>query len=208
MSAIEDLSTELLMSIFDYLTSIEILVGFFNLNKRFRLIIYYYLQTGYRLTQINLNQTNFLTYKLFCQDILPNLKSTITSIQLGSSFYYGQIDYFNQYQLQRLDTLIIRLINPNDIINILEKFLNYNRLQWFDKINLIIDEETIGWNEQLPFCVQNIPVRKLNITGKIPYVFAQHLLTGCYSITHLTVHLKYDHGKPSWFFYHQTFLFD
>jgi hypothetical protein len=162
----EDLSTELLMSILDYLTSIEILISFFNLNKRFRLIIYYYLQTGYRLTQINLNHTQFLIYKIFCKDILPNLKSTITSLQLGSDYYYGQIDYFNQYQLQRLDSLIIRLIDPKDITDILQKFLNYNRLQWFDKINLIIDEDIIGWNEQIPFCVQHIPVRKLNITGK------------------------------------------
>ena len=33
------------------------------------------------------------------------------------------------------------------------------------------------------------------VLGKVPYVFAQHLMTGCYSITHLTVHLKFDHGK-------------
>ncbi|CAF0835848.1 unnamed protein product [Rotaria sordida] len=192
-ACLEDLSTELLMSIFDYLTSIEILVTFFNLNKRFRLIIYYYLQSGYRLTQFNLNNTNYLTYKHFCKDILPNLKSIITSFQLGSNYYYGQIDYFNQYELIRLDSLTIHLINPNTIIDILQKFLNYNRLQWFDKINLIIDEETKGWNEQMPFCVQNIPVRELRITGKVPYVFAQHLMTGCYSITHLTIHLKFDH---------------
>jgi hypothetical protein len=190
---LEDLSTELLMTIFDYLTSIEILISFFNLNKRFRLIIYYYLQTGYRLTKINLNHTNLLTYKIFCKDILPNIKSTITSFELGSNYYYGQIDYFNQYQLQRLDSLTIHLIDPNNIIDIIQKFLNYNRLQWFDKINIIIDEETIGWNEQIPFCVQNIPVRKLYIIGKVPYVFAQHLMTGCYSITHLTIHLKFDH---------------
>lgn len=190
---LEDLSAELLMIIFDYLTTIEILIGFFNLNKRLRLIIYYYLQTGYRLTKIKLNQTNLLTYQIFCKDILPNLKSTITSFELGSNYFYGQIDYFNQYQLQRLDTLKIHFIDSNKIINILEKFLNYNRLQWFDKINLILDEDIIGWNDQLPFCVQNIPVRKLNLTGKIPYVFAQHLMTGCYSITHLTIHLKHDH---------------
>jgi len=213
---LENLSTELLMSIFDYLTTIEILISFFNLNKRFRLIIYSYLQKGYRLTKLYLNHTNFLTYQLFCKDILPNLKSTITSFQLGSSYYYGQIDYFNQYQLQRLDSLTIHLIDPYNINDILANFLNYNRLQWFDKINLIIDEEIIGWNEQILFCVQNIPVRKLNITGKkkkqkkkfiefllgkVPYVFAQHLMTGCYSITHLTIHLKFDHGKYSFLNY-------
>lgn len=163
---LEDLSTELLMSIFDYLTSIEILVTFFNLNKRFRLIIYYYLRAGYRLTQLCLNGTNYLTYKLFCKDILPNLKSTITSFQLGSNYYYGQIDYFNQYQLVRLDSLTIHLIDSNGVSDILQRFLNYNRLQWFDKISLIIDEEIIGWNEEMPFCVQNIPVRELQITGK------------------------------------------
>jgi len=165
-TCLEDLSTELLMLIYDYLTSIEILISFFNLNKRFRLIIYHYLQTDYRLTKINLNHTKYLTYQLFCKDILSNLKSIITSFQLGSYYYYGQIDYFNQYQLQRLDSLTIHLIDPNNIIDILHKFLNYNRLQWFDKINLIIDELTIGWNEQIPFCVQNIPVRNINITGK------------------------------------------
>ena len=168
-TCLEDLSTELLMSIFDYLTSIEILISFFNLNQRFRLIIYYYLQSGYRLTKLNLNNTNYSTYKLFCKDILPNLKKTITSFQLGSYYFHGQIDYFNyynQYQLIRLDSFTIRLIDPNNIIEILEKFLNYNRLQWFDKINVIVDEETTGWNEQMPFCVQNIPVRELKITGK------------------------------------------
>ena len=165
-TCLEDLSTELLISIFDYLTSIEILVTFFKLNKRFRSIIYYHLQTGYRLTQFNLNNTNYMTYKLFCKDVLPILKATITSFELGSSYLYGQIDYFNQYQLTRLDSLTIRLIDPHGIIEILQKFLNYNRLQWFDKINLIIDEETKGWDEQMPFCVQNIPVRELMITGK------------------------------------------
>jgi hypothetical protein len=165
-TSLEDLSTELLMSIFDYLTSIEIFVSFFNLNKRFRLIIYNHLQSGYRLTQFNFNHTNYLTYKLFLKTILPNLKSTITSLQLGSDYRYGQIDYFHQYQLLRLDSLTMHLIDPNNIIEILQKFLNYNRLQWFDKINLIIDEETIGWDEQIPFCVQNIPVRELKITGK------------------------------------------
>ncbi|CAF0845125.1 unnamed protein product [Adineta steineri] len=192
-SCLEDLSAELLMSIFDYLTSIEILISFFNLNKRFCLIIYYYLQSGYRLTQFHLNNTNYLTYKLFHKNILPNLKSTITSLELGSDYYYGQIDYFHQYQLLRLDSLKLHFIDPKNITEILEKFLNYNRLQWFDKINLIMDEEIIGWNEQIPFCVQNIPVRELKITGKVPYVFAQHLMTGCYSITHLTIHLKFDH---------------
>ena len=165
-TSLEDLSTELLMSIFDYLTSIEILISFFNINKRFRLIIYYYLQSGYRLTQFNLNNTNYLTYQLFYKDILPNLKSTITSFQLGSNYYYGQIDYFHQYQLTRLDSLTIRLIDPFDIIEILQKFLSYSRLQWFDKIKLIMDEETKGWDEHMPFCVQNISVRELSITGK------------------------------------------
>ncbi|CAF4784348.1 unnamed protein product, partial [Rotaria sp. Silwood2] len=130
-TCLEDLSTELLVSIFDYLTSIEILVTFFNLNKRFRFTTYYYLQSGCRLTQFYLNNTNYLTYKRFCKDILPNLKSTITSFQLGSNYYYGQIDYFNQYQLIRLDSLTIHFINPNTVIDILQKFLNYNRLQWF-----------------------------------------------------------------------------
>lgn len=189
----EDLSTELLMLIFDYLTSIEILVTFFHLNKRFRLIVYYYLKSGYKLTKLNLLETNFLTYKLFLKNILPDLKSTITSFEYGNLYSYGQIDYFNQYQLQRLDTLKIIFIDSNSIGNILEKFLNYNRLQWFDQITLILNEDIIGWNEKLPFCVQNIPVKKLNLYGEIPYVFAQHLMTGCYTITHLKIHLKYDH---------------
>ena len=194
-STLEDLCAELCMLICDYLTSIEVLVTFWNLNQRFRLIISNYLQTDYRLTQIDFHRTNFLTYQLFCREILSNLKSTITSIQLGSAIHYGQTECFHQYQLQRLDTLTIRLINSNTINDILQKFLNYNRLQWFDRIDLILDEETIGWNEQLPFCIQNIPVRELNIIGKVPYVFAQRLLSNCYSITHLTIHCKYDHGK-------------
>ncbi|CAF2446531.1 unnamed protein product [Rotaria sp. Silwood2] len=145
-TCLEDLSTELLVSIFDYLTSIEILVTFFNLNKRFRFTTYYYLQSGCRLTQFYLNNTNYLTYKRFCKDILPNLKSTITSFQLGSNYYYGQIDYFNQYPLIRLDSLAIHF-------------------------------------------------------SKVPYVFAQHLMTGCYSITHLTIHLRFDHDLLPLLFY-------
>lgn len=216
MSQIEDLSTELFISIFDYLTSIEILLAFFHLNKRFQWIIYYHLRSGYRLTQINFSQTPFLTYKLFSREILPHFKSMITSLHLGSIFSYGQIEEFSHYQLQRLDSLTIHLINPNQITEILQKFLNYNRLQWFDRITLILDEETIGWNERTPFCVQNIPVRKLDIlgkskslhitphtlcfSGKVPYVFAQQYLTDCYSITHLNIHLKFDHGRINFFF--------
>lgn len=197
MNQFEDLSTELLISIFDYLTSIEILLAFFHLNERFRWIICHHFRTNSRLTQIDFSQTNVSTSKLFSREILPDLKSTITSFHLGSSFHYGQIDEFNQYQLQRLDSLTIELINPQILNDILHKFLNYNRLQWFDRITLIINEETIGWNEQIPFCVQNIPVRQFEILGKVPYVFAQRLLTTCYSITHLNIHLKFDHGKHS-----------
>src|ERR1700722_15794551 len=36
---------------------------------------------------------------------------------------------------------------------------------------------------------------KCFVLGKVPYVFAQHLMTACYSITDLTIHLKYDNGK-------------
>ncbi|CAF1119714.1 unnamed protein product [Adineta ricciae] len=192
-TCLEDLSTELLMSIFDYLTSIEILVAFCNLNQRFSLIIYYYLQPGCRLTQLDLNHTGYSTYKLFLKDILPKFKSTITSFKVGSDYHYGQVDILNQFQLLRLDSLTVHLIDSKTIVDILQMFLAYNRLQWFDRINLIIDEHIRGWDEEMPFCVQNIPVQKLQITGKAPYVFAQHLMSGCYSITHLTIHLKFDH---------------
>ena len=165
ITCLEDLSTELVMSIFDYLTSIEILVAFCNLNQRFSLIIYYYLQPGYRLTQLDLNHTNYSTYKLFLKDILPKFKSTITSFKVGSDYHYGQIDIFNQFQLLRLDSLTVHLIDSKATVDILQMFLAYNRLQWFDRINLIIDEQIRGWDEEMPFCVQNIPVQKLQITG-------------------------------------------
>ena len=162
----ECLSTEIIMSIFDYLTSIEILLAFFQLNQRFRSIIFYYLQTGYRLTQFNFNQTEYSIYQRFCREILPGFQSTIASFQLGSVFHYGQIEEFQHYQLSRLDALTIRLIDSKKLLELLDQFLSYNHLQWFDKIHLIIDEETQGWNEQLPFCAQNIPVRELAITGE------------------------------------------
>lgn len=181
MSQFENLSTELFISIFDYLTSIEILLAFFHLNQRFRSIIFYHLRSDDRLTQINFHQTNFLTYKRFCRDILPHFKSIITSLQLGSPFSYGQIEEFTHYQLKRLDSLTIHLINPNQISEILQKFLNYNRLQWFDRITLILDEETIGWNERRPFCIQNIPVRKLDILGKSNSIYINLHRSFCFS---------------------------
>jgi len=33
------------------------------------------------------------------------------------------------------------------------------------------------------------------LIGTIPYTYAQHVMTVCYSITHLTIHLKFDHGR-------------
>jgi len=166
ITSFEHLSIELFMLIFDYLTSIEILVSFFHLNKHFRLILSTYLQKDHRLTQLDFTHTNFVTSQLFVKDILSDFKSILTSIRLGSFYYHGQIEYFHKYQIQHLDSLTMHLINPNESRDILQKFLNYNRLQWFDRIEIIVDENIFGWNEQLPFCVQNIPVRNLVITGK------------------------------------------
>lgn len=189
ITCLEDLSTELLMSIFDYLTSIEILVAFFNLNQRFSLIIYYYLQPGYRLTQLDLNHTNYSTYKLFLKDILPKFKSRITSFKVGSDYHYGQIDIFNQFQLLRLDSLTMHLIDSKTVVDILQMFLAYNRLQWFDRINLIIDEQIRGWDEEMPFCVQNIPVQKLQITGTKHEHF--------HSIHHYCFKVKFHTSSPN-----------
>ena len=165
-TSFEDLSTEMIMSIFDYLTSIEILVTFFRLNQRIRRMIGYFLQSGYRLTQFNLNATSYSLYRRFCADVLPHFQSTIAAFELGSSYHYGQIEQFEQHRMNRLDALTLRLIDSKMLIELLDKFLLSNRLQWFDKIHLIMDEETQGWSERIPFCVQNIPVRELAITGK------------------------------------------
>ena len=166
ISCLEDLSAELLMTIFDYLSSIEILATFFNLNERVRRTICDYLQTGNRLIHFNFNHTDFVTYQLFCRDILPQFQSTMTSFQLGSDYHFGQIDSFTHYSLCRLDSLTLRLTDPTALIETLQKFLSFNRLRWFDRIHLILNEESVGWNDQLPFCVQSIPVRHLSIKGQ------------------------------------------
>ena len=165
----ECLSSEIIMSIFDYLTKIDILVAFFHLNHRFRSIIFNYSHSEYRLTQFSLIHTDYSLYQRFSHEILPYLQSTITALELGSSYHYGQIEDFQHYQLMRLDALTIHLIDSKKIFELLEQFLANNHLAWFDKIHLIIDEETQGWNEKQSFCVQNIPVRELAITGEFDH---------------------------------------
>ena len=165
INSYENLSTEIVLMIFDYLTSIEILLAFFDLNSRFRSIVQHYFQADYRLTEVKLSDCSDSLYQRFCQMILPRFQSIVTSLELGSIYHYGQVERFQHYELTRLDDLTIHLIDSKKIIELLEKFLIFNRLQWFDKIHLIMDEETQGWDEQLPFCVQNIPVRQLTISG-------------------------------------------
>ena len=165
-TSFECLSSEMIMSVFDYLTKIEVLVAFFQLNQRFRSIIFNYLHSDYRLTQFHLNHTDYSLYQRFSREILPSFQSTITALELGSSYHYGQIEEFQCYQLTRLDALTIHLIDSKKIFELLEQFLSHNQLAWFDQIRLISDEETQGWNEKQPFCVQNIPVRQLVITGR------------------------------------------
>jgi hypothetical protein len=166
-TSFEHLSAEIILSIFDYLTPIEILVTCFHSNQRLRSMIYYYLQSGYRLTQFNFHHVDHLLYKRFCHDILPYFQSMITSLQLGSSYHYGQVEEFQHYELPCLDALTIHLIDDKQINHLLDRCLTYNRLQWFDKIHLIMNDDVQGWNERLPFCVQNIPVRQLIITGTL-----------------------------------------
>lgn len=162
----ENLSVEIILTIFDYLTSIEIVFAFFDLNQRYRLIVHQRFQSNFPLTELDLRNSPFSLVQRFSQTILPRFQSMITSLEIGSQQQYGQIETFRNVAFSRLDNLTIRLIDPNVVTQILRTFLSHNSLQWFDKVSLFLDEITQIWDEWLPFCAIDIPVRQLTIEGR------------------------------------------
>ena len=93
----ECLSNELLLEIFDYLSSINILQCFYNLNIRFNKLIYFYFKSHC----LNFQSSSKFNFDLICQKYLSIINNQIISLRLSDDDNTPkQIDlFFSSYNL-------------------------------------------------------------------------------------------------------------
>jgi len=101
----ESLANELILEIFEYLPSIDLLRAYFNLNQRFNQLLIQHFQ----FYSLNFRSISYANFKLITHDYLPTqLIHSITSIHLSNNDDTPeQIDLFYQYglKLSRFDAL-------------------------------------------------------------------------------------------------------
>ena len=80
MSRFESLANELILDIFDYLTSVEILRLFFGLNTRFNFLLQHYLQRN----ALDFRSAKKTDFDRICKEILPSLTEHVTRLHLSN----------------------------------------------------------------------------------------------------------------------------
>lgn len=117
----EQLGNETILDIFDYLSSNDIVYGFFNLNQRFNSILFYY---KYYLSNLHIPTTNIYHWL----NIISNIGSDIEHLTISTVDSYFSIDLF-----PNLKSLIISSplpIDQNEIYSITEH-KQFNNLTTF-----------------------------------------------------------------------------
>lgn len=134
-SKFEDLSDEIFMDIFDYLSpAIYIYHSFFNLNHRLNRII----QDARLLISLDLSQLiNPLNFAYHCQMMLPNMSKQLIALRLSNEQkFYEQIQIFlshirlaNYYALRQLSLIQITF---DQLRRMLAEILSLNKLVRLD----------------------------------------------------------------------------
>ena len=95
---LESLANELLLDLFSYLDTNDLFHAFYNLNTRFKQLLFVHCQlSGY----LNLQLISQTTFRIICQDYLPHILAQISSIHLSDDDETpGQIDVFLSYGFQ------------------------------------------------------------------------------------------------------------
>lgn len=141
----ESLANELLLELFEYFSSVEILQLFYNLNTRINYLIIRHFQTHV----LNLKSISKYDFDLICQNYLPLLSNRIISLQLSDDDDTPQqIDSFFSYglsfnQFSSLQSLTIYHIYS---LNSLKKLIN--ELTYLSHLRYLkITRHTILFNE-------------------------------------------------------------
>jgi len=79
MFYLEFLSNELFLELFEYLSSIDLVQSFFNINHRFNNLIYIHLQTHY----LDFQSCTKTQFDFLCQQILPSITNHVVSLRLS-----------------------------------------------------------------------------------------------------------------------------
>ena len=76
---IESLANELLLDLFEYISSVDLLHAFYGLNNRFDKLLHDHLQTH----SLDFRSTSKTNFRLICQQYLPTFANSIYSIYLS-----------------------------------------------------------------------------------------------------------------------------
>ncbi|CAF0905732.1 unnamed protein product [Rotaria sordida] len=105
---LESMPDEIILEIFDYISSCDLIYSFYNLNQRFNSII-----DGIHL-HLDLSYVQQKKFLFTCHYILPNFSQQIYSIKLSNKQTIDGINYYLEqskyYQQEQMKTLI--LIEP------------------------------------------------------------------------------------------------
>jgi Leucine-rich repeat (LRR) protein len=132
MSRFEDLSGEILMSIFEYMDVEDVWTIFFNMNTRFNSLVF---DSRLRLTA-DISKIEKYNFDQFCQSLLKTNFSNIFTLILSNNFYrYPQIRQFlshtNFTYFQSLYSLTLIDINHDELMDIttqIKQLTNLNHL--------------------------------------------------------------------------------
>jgi len=142
---LELLANELLLDIFEYLSSVDLFQSFFDLNIRFNNLIFLHFQTH----SLNFQSTSKYDFDLISQKYLPSITNKIFSLRLSDDDDTPQqIDLFFSYglsfkQFSYLQSLsLYRIYSLNSIKKILDELIYLPNLK-----TLKITRHTILYNE-------------------------------------------------------------
>ena len=163
---LESLANELLLDLFEYFSSVDLLEAFYDLNTRVNTLIHFHFQTH----SLNFQSTSKYHFDLICQKYLPSVTDQILSLRLSDdNDTPEQIDLFFSYGLsfQRFSNLqslsIYRIYSLNSLQRIIDELPYLPHL-----IRLKITRHTIVYNE-----IYDIGI--IESIGRLPNLISCHL---------------------------------
>ncbi|UJR34063.1 hypothetical protein I4U23_021474 [Adineta vaga] len=190
----EDLPNEILLSIYRYLSPINVLDSLLNLNKRINQTIISYREKIY-FSHLSLNECFHLL-----NNHLPNLASNVSSLYIDtrSMLNIGRIFEEKFYKIDQQFPLLRHLIFRQIDIETLENLSwRFNTMLYLHELDIDIDEDRATllpsqFNEFLCgklFSISNtFQILKLNFTNY--YFNLQSIKTKCLNLRQLTISIK------------------
>lgn len=195
----ESLANELFLDLFEYLSSIDLLRAFYDLNTRFNNLIFLHFQTNL----LNFQSISKYDFDFVCQNYLSSIKHQIRSLRLSDDDDTPQqIDLFFSYhfslqQFSYLQSLTIyRIYSFNSLQRILDELpsLLYLHHLKITRYNIVFNElYDIGIIDRIK-CLSNLLSCHLDITNTndqcilIPSIISLSLKD--LSISHLSFNIK------------------